>query len=125
MFSIRRIHGKSLNYYEDALVLIEKDFPEDSVDILSRKNDIASALDGMGNTRAAQKVYEELLSDCYEKLGEDSYNTYVCEGNLAGLYRSSKNFEKWLHLRKRALDGFFRLAVRKAGITSGSLLIMR
>lgn len=75
MFSIRRIHGKSLNYYEDALALVEKDFPEDSVDILSLKNDIAGALDGMGNTRAAQKVYEELLSDCYEKFGEDSYNT--------------------------------------------------
>lgn len=114
LYDYKRNYEKSLNYYEDALALLEKDYPEDSVDILSLKNDIAGALEKTGNTRAAQKVYEELLTDCYEKFGEDSYNTYVCEGNLAGLYRDTKDFEKAISLRKRALDGFLKLGGEKS-----------
>lgn len=99
---------KALQFYEDALSLMKKERAEDNIDVLSIRNDIAGVLKDMGNFRAAERVYEELLQDCYDKFGENSYNTYICEGNLAELYSIMKEFDKAHKLRQRAMDGFFR-----------------
>ena len=99
---------KALQFYEDALSLMKKERPEDNIDVLSIRNDIAGVLKDMGNFRASANVYEELLQDCYDKFGENSYNTYICEGNLAELYSIMKEFDKAHKLRQRAMEGFFR-----------------
>lgn len=107
LYSMKNDDEKALQFFEDAFSLMKKERSEDSIDVLSIKNDIADALQERGNCRAATRVYEELLPDCYNKFGENSYNTYICEGNLAELYSRMKEFDKAQKLRQRAIDGLF------------------
>jgi tetratricopeptide (TPR) repeat protein len=65
---------------------------------------LAQALALAGRRDQAAVMLEQVLAGARHQLGEDHPNTLLTMGNLARVYRESRQFEKALSLSQRTLD---------------------
>lgn len=99
----RANYNESLKLLTNALVIKEKIFGNEHLEVAEVLLEIGDVYESLGQFKEAQKLYEKNLRIEEEILGEEHPETAKGYNNLAGVYKSQGKYQKAVELYEKSL----------------------